>query len=47
MPRGALSTVRELFVPEEMKSQVLKEAECLPAVEITKVIDFLHQFLWH
>ena len=37
VPRGAVSTVRELFVPESKEAEVKKEAEALPAVEITKV----------
>ena len=38
VPRGAVSTVRELFVAEDKKEAAIQEAESLPAVEITKVI---------
>nr|KAG5714669.1 hypothetical protein BaRGS_000157 [Batillaria attramentaria] len=37
VPRGAVSTVRELFVPDAKKAEAKKEAEALPAVDITKL----------
>ncbi|KAK7111188.1 bifunctional 3'-phosphoadenosine 5'-phosphosulfate synthase-like isoform X1 [Littorina saxatilis] len=37
VPRGAVSTVRELFVADAKKADAIKEAEALPAVEINKL----------
>ena len=37
VPRGAVSTVRELYVPDSKEAELKTEAEALPAVEITKV----------
>lgn len=35
VPRGAVSAVRELMVPEAKRAEAQKEAEALPAVDIT------------
>ncbi|BFZ17209.1 hypothetical protein BsWGS_20248 [Bradybaena similaris] len=37
VPRGALTTVRELFVPENKREEVKAEAATLPSVEISEV----------
>jgi len=37
VPKGAVSVVRELFVPSDKKAAAQQEAEALPAVEITKL----------
>ena len=37
MPESALRTVKELFVPSDLKAAAVKEAEMLPRVDITKV----------
>lgn len=37
VPKGAVNTVQELFVPESRKAEVKKEAETLPSVDITKL----------
>ncbi|XP_076452766.1 bifunctional 3'-phosphoadenosine 5'-phosphosulfate synthase-like isoform X2 [Babylonia areolata] len=37
VPRGAVNTVRELFVPDSKKAEAQKEAEALPSVQITKL----------
>lgn len=40
VPRGAVSTVRELLVPESRKAEAKAEAEALPSVEIDMVNTF-------
>ena len=37
VPESALRTVKELFVPSDLKAAAVKEAEMLPRVDITKV----------
>ncbi|CAG5115228.1 unnamed protein product, partial [Candidula unifasciata] len=37
VPRGTLTTVRELFVPEHLREQTKAEASTLPSVEIDQV----------
>jgi 3'-phosphoadenosine 5'-phosphosulfate synthase len=37
VPESASTTVKELFVPESLKADAIKEAEILPVVDITEV----------
>jgi len=37
VPESALKSVKDLFVPDDLKASAVKEAKRLPGLDITKV----------